>query len=149
MHLIKVFLTLPRGYRPVLFRALGMVVVVRLGLWVLPYRIVRDLLDRTARAESPAHSEEVLRYHRKRVVWAVGAVSQRLLGSKPCLVQALVGRWLLARRGIETEIRIGVTKNGQALLAHAWLEQGGRILLGGAESPVKYEELRPIRLGEV
>ena len=148
MHLIKVFLTLPHGYRGLLFRALAMVVVVRVGLWILPYRVVRDALDRTTASRSTVRTDEEVRYYRKRAVWAVGAVSKRLLGSKPCLVQALVGRWLLARRGIETEIRIGVSKEGHVLLAHAWLEQGGRILLGGADSPSKYEALRPTRLEE-
>lgn len=50
-----------------------------------------------------------------------------------CLVQALTGRILLQRRGIPSDLRIGVAKkNGERLDAHAWLECGGAVVLGGS-----------------
>ena len=57
---------------------------------------------------------------------------------RPCLTQALVGRLLLARHGIDTVIQIGVTKDDAELKAHAWLEHDGTIVLGGAQSRDEY-----------
>ncbi len=49
-----------------------------------------------------------------------------------CLRQAL-GLWfLLARRGIATELRLGVEKSVEGdLAAHAWVEHDGQVLIGG------------------
>jgi hypothetical protein len=69
------------------------------------------------------------------------AVSRRLFPERPCLVQALAARWLLARRGIASDLHIGVLKNDDALEAHAWLERDGRVLVGGAASPAVFHPL--------
>ena len=48
-----------------------------------------------------------------------------------CLKQSLVLWWLLGRRGISSEIKIGVNKEGAGPLnAHAWVECGGHPLIG-------------------
>ncbi len=46
-----------------------------------------------------------------------------------CLPRSLALQWLLARRGIDAELRIGVRKNGHALEAHAWIEHCGEPLI--------------------
>ena len=78
-----------------------------------------------------------------RILWAVAAVNRRLFPSRPCLTQALTARYLLARRGIPSTFRIGVTRGeDQSLQAHAWLEQDGKVIIGGQESPDAYHLLR-------
>lgn len=61
-----------------------------------------------------------------------------------CLRQALALRWLLAMRGVSTELRIGVQKLERGLLAHAWLEFEGVPL--GEEGDVgrRYLPLAPL-----
>ena len=141
---VKTFLGAPPRYRQTLFQALVMVAMVRIGLWVLPYRVVYRLLDGSA-PQPVGLSTDAARAYRKRVTWAVNAVSRRLLGKKPCLVQALAARWLLARRGIAVDFRIGVTlDDSKSLLAHAWLEQNGVVIIGGADSPSTYRALKPV-----
>lgn len=73
-----------------------------------------------------------------RTVWAVRAVGRRLMPERPCLTQALVGRLLLARDGIDATLHIGVTKAEDVLKAHAWLEYGDVIILGGRRSREEY-----------
>lgn len=82
-----------------------------------------------------------LRTVEQRVCRNVMAVSRRLFPDRPCLVQALAARWLLARRGIAADLHIGVLKNDGALEAHAWLERSGRVLVGGAASPAVFHPL--------
>lgn len=58
--------------------------------------------------------------------------------ARPCLTQALVGRLFLAREGVDATLHIGVAKSDGDLRAHAWLEQDGVIILGGARSRDEY-----------
>ena len=51
-----------------------------------------------------------------------------------CLTQALAGLWLLRLMGFEASVVIGVAagESGSAVLrAHAWLESGADVILGG------------------
>lgn len=62
-----------------------------------------------------------------------------------CLPQALVARALLHREGYSVELKIGVLKEDcGTLTAHAWIERGGEILLGGRESFKRFEGLSPL-----
>ncbi len=53
----------------------------------------------------------------------VNLVAARLRAT--CLTRSLVLHWILARRGIGTELKVGVRNEGDGLHAHAWLECGG------------------------
>ena len=64
--------------------------------------------------------------HVARTAWFVDA-GGRLIGLR-CLTQSLALARLLARRGIETDVRIGIRTDGGRLLAHAWVEWTGRTL---------------------
>jgi len=50
-----------------------------------------------------------------------------------CLVQAVVAKILLKKRGIESTLYLGVRKSGDnsSLEAHAWLDVGNQTILGG------------------
>lgn len=45
-----------------------------------------------------------------------------------CLRQSLLLYWLLRRRGLDPALKLGVLKEPEAFLAHAWVELGGRAL---------------------
>lgn len=55
------------------------------------------------------------------------AVAGRLTGLQ-CLPRSLALKRMLARRGVATELRIGVRTEGGSLLAHAWVEWMGHAL---------------------
>jgi hypothetical protein len=65
------------------------------------------------------------------VGWAVGAGGGAVPGDPSCLVRALVAEAMLERRGHETALRFGVDDAGADVEAHAWLESGGEIIVGG------------------
>ncbi len=131
-----------------LLHALALVAAVRVGLWVLPYRTVQRLagsgLTSSGRREvAPVTIQEGAAF-RQRVVAAVEAVGRRTLGDKPCLTQALVAQRMLRRGGYETSLHLGVSKDGRKLLAHAWLERDGYVVIGGGLSQVRYTPLSPV-----
>ena len=55
----------------------------------------------------------------------VRAAARHGLGQPSCLEESLTLWWLLARQGIDSEIRIGVRKESSCFEAHAWVESVG------------------------
>jgi hypothetical protein len=104
---------------------------VRLGLWVLPWRIV---------SRAPAVRDRPSDLSLETSSAAVRLVS-RYVPFATCLAQALALRRLLARHGRVCVLNLGVRNPpGGRLQAHAWVEAEGRIILGGAGS-VQYERM--------
>ena len=58
-----------------------------------------------------------------------------------CLKQSLVLWWLLQRRGIRADLRIGVQKIDGSLYAHSWVELNGSILLDSEEIVQQYSTM--------
>jgi hypothetical protein len=74
---------------------------------------------------------------------AVDAVSRAVeeIGAKPwmralCLPRALAAQAMLRRRGVAGRLCLGAARDGGALAAHAWIELGDEVVVGGgAEQP--------------
>jgi hypothetical protein len=62
-------------------------------------------------------------------VWAVRAVAARVPRAS-CLTQAVAASLLLRRYGHEATLRLGVARRDRGLQAHAWVESGGRTVIG-------------------
>lgn len=139
MRSIRLLLGLSWPERALHLRAALLVVAVRLGLWLLPYRFWRRLMERPVR---PQARRAAGRPSADAVASAIRAVSHRVPGAT-CLTQALAARALLARFGHSSSIRIGVAPAGGGRFdAHAWVECAGRVVLGGtAESLARYSVL--------
>lgn len=121
-----------------LAEAWSSLLAIDLGLRLFPYPRVERLFGRAPREGSrPAEEAGAV----ARCVWAAGAASRHHLWPMRCLPHALCLRRLLARRGIEGILRIGVARDGDRLLAHAWIEHEGRPLGEGEESVGRFEPL--------
>ena len=119
-------------------RVLPVVVATRVALWVLPYRRV-DAMTRppVAPVRRGAH-------YAQSTAWAAERVGEALLGDKPCLTQALAARWMLARAGYASEVRIGGRLNDAGVFqAHAWLVSNGQVVVGGRQA-VSFVEMSPL-----
>ncbi|SRR6266568_1331567 len=107
---------------------------IGLGLRLLPFGRLRRLLDRLSRSGDGARPLGQL--PAERVAWAIERVSRVVPGTRSCLAQALAAQVLLARRGQEACVRIGVARDTDGPLhAHAWVESEGRIVVGAAGRP--------------
>jgi len=99
--------------------------------WVPLPRLSRMLgcpLELSPRTRRPviASSHDLGRRARRELRCTQRVADAWPLSSGPCLRRALVGGCLLRRLG--TRIRLGTYLDGEALVAHAWLEIGGRPL---------------------
>ena len=128
------FLRLAHAERVLLLEATLLLGAIGLGLRLLPFGRLRELLDRLSR---PRHGlRPQARLSATRIAWAVERVSRVVPGARSCLVQALAAQVLLARRGHEACMRIGVARPlDGSLEAHAWVEGDGAALLGGRPAP--------------
>lgn len=116
----------PRGFSDwvALAEAWWCLLAADLGLRLLPYPRVERRFGRAPREGSrPADARDVAR-----CIWAAGAASRHHLWPMYCLSHALCLRSLLARRGIEGVLRIGVAREEDWLRAHAWIEWEGKPL---------------------
>lgn len=111
--------------------------LARAALALLPFRVWRPWLAAAMAAHAPAPPDGATRS----VVWAVRAASAAVPGST-CLTRALAAGWLLRRSG-GAQLIIGVATGGAppTLEAHAWLERGGVVILGGEADVTRFARL--------
>lgn len=109
---------------------------------LFPFRWVERRLGLVSRRRSRPIDPEVVSC----CVWAAGAASRHHLWPMRCLARSLSLRRLLGKRGVEGVLRIGVARDGDRLLAHAWIEWEGRPLGEAEESIARFE---PMTLAEV
>jgi len=127
----------PAADRRAVVEAAALLPAIRAGLAVLPYRFVERRLQRWARARPIAAADDAA----ERVAWAVGGVSRRVPGMT-CLTRALATHAMLARRGVPATVRLGVRARPagtRALDAHAWVESGGRVVMGDVPGLADYQ----------
>ena len=105
--------------------------VVRLGLKLLPFQTLLALLNRMPTTRFAPLSFDP--HTAGRLAWAIATAGPYLVGSRPCLPQALAAQLMLVRRGFPARLRLGVAKgDGGEVQAHAWMETNGRVVVGGS-----------------
>ncbi len=128
------FLALPTSSRHLLLQSALLLVVSRLTLAVLSFRVVLRLhawVTRRGLLLSPSGSRPA-----EQIAWALGVAGRRVPGGRNCLVQALAGASLLLRAGHHSRLCIGVNRSsGNPLDAHAWVELDGRPIIGAVREP--------------
>jgi hypothetical protein len=127
MARLRKFLALTGAKRLLLLRAFVLLWTLRLALWLMPYRFVKK---RVARASTRRGTDT--RLSPDDIAWCVDTAGRFVVGDGNCLVHAMTAQVLFGRRGIEHTLRVGVVKDGRGELeAHAWIEHGDRIIIGG------------------
>ena len=105
--------------------------LVRLGLWLLTFRRLENLLAYLNRRLPATLSADP--WTVERVAWAVKACSAHVPAAS-CLTQALAAQVLLTRRGYPTRLHLGfIKKDHHPLEGHAWLECEGQIVTGNGD----------------
>lgn len=133
------FLHLPAADRALLVQSVWWLGTARLALWLLPFNTARRFVSGNARPSiGPGVTAD-------RIAWAIDH-ARRVVPRASCVPQALAAEALLTRAGLPAALRIGVAKTDQGRLeAHAWVESGGRIVVGELdEGLARYTPLPPL-----
>jgi hypothetical protein len=102
-------------------------------------RILAASPPRTGSPERPLSSE--------RMAYLVDVAVRYQIRPVRCLQRALVLQRLLAKQGLETELKIGVQKRDGVLFAHAWLESAGLPCAENEEACSRFHPLLGARIG--
>ena len=136
--------------RLLLGRSFVLLLGIRLGLALLSFQRLRKGLVQISRVTSytqqklPRDIDDTNRVVRQ-VVWAVEKSAQLMPGGAKCLAKALATQVLLARRGCEGELKIGVAKNDQGQLeAHAWIVKDQQVIMGKLPNLERFTSLPSI-----
>jgi hypothetical protein len=122
------FLRLSGRERWWLFQALLLLPLTALALRLLGLRSSHSVLADWARRCPRSRRAARLVADTEKLTRMVQLASAHGFFRPHCLHRSLVLWWLLHRAGIESELRIGVSKQAGGLRAHAWVERGGTAL---------------------
>ena len=130
------FRALDRRERVLLASAGGLVLLARILLPVAGLDRTRRVITGTVEAvptRQPVDDAESL-------AWAVTTASTLLPGKTSCLEEALAGRALFERHGLDAKVRLGVA-GGDSFRAHAWVEHDGSVVVGAHPEMEAFEPL--------
>lgn len=117
--------------------ATAALIVAWILVFIVPFRWSRRLFGpMTSSTDQPPHCPSQPQLARARsVTRRLHQIAHGLPWHSSCLVLALSGRMLLARRGIRgSVVRFGVKVENGRVAAHAWLMLGTATLLGEKEA---------------
>jgi hypothetical protein len=130
------------GERRLLLQLTVLLPLIGLALNLLGYRRTHDALGRAiprstsvprrAPAEPPAETA-------RRLARLVSIAARHGPYRASCLRQSLALWWLLRRRGMAADLRIGVRREQDQLQAHAWVEHHGEALNDAGSTSGTYE----------
>ena len=112
----------------------------RLAIILLPSDRLSLILGEPQSESERRELTEAERPKIAQVRWAITGVSNRTPWTSNCLPQAVAGKYMLKRRGLDSTIYIGAafTETKDALRAHAWLRCGKAPVTGGTNNESEF-----------
>lgn len=139
------FLALAPADRRLLVLAIVVQPVVRLALRLMGFKRCHLVLGHLASASTIQGGTTRARLEEAaRAAQLVHSAGFHGLLDRSCLTQSLTLWWLLRRRGIHSEICIGVRKMGNKLEGHAWVESSGTVISDHPEIGRRFAPLTSI-----
>lgn len=121
---------------------MGMVVVAASLLVLARVAVATIGVDRSQRLlTSVAVPTRLFPVDAEHIPWAVETGATVIPAAVTCLPRAVVCQAMLAARGVETKIRLGVDP-ADDFAAHAWVERGDEVLIGG--DVADFDRYRPL-----
>lgn len=118
----------------VLFSLLG---AIRLGLWLLEFRILLKILNKLSTIKFPLSNATV-----GKIIWGVNVATRYMPGGAKCLARALTTQVLMNCYGYSPQLCIGVAKGEKGdLVAHAWIKYQGYVVIGDLPDLPRYIQL--------
>jgi hypothetical protein len=129
---------LPNRDRRMVLKTLVLMWRVQLSLWFSPV-LALEAYHRVVVNRASVHHAPIYQ-----LLWAIQTAS-RFLPKPTTLTEALTAKVLLARYGYDSKLHVGVVKASANLQGHAWLTQGGDVVLGELEELNLYRPLSTVK----
>jgi hypothetical protein len=141
MNKLLKFLRLNRRDRALLIITFALLALIRLGLLLLPFRVLQKLL---AKVKTYCDSQGRRSIPLDKIIWAVNMSGHYTPGGAKCLAKALTTEVLMDWQGYTPQLRIGVAKGGEeSIQAHAWIEYQGQVVMGNLSNLSSFQALLP------
>ncbi|MHC5674162.1 lasso peptide biosynthesis B2 protein [Nostoc sp.] len=135
MKQLSKFIELDYQEKQLLTNTFLLLILVRLGLWLLSFKTLQQLLSSISNAK-PKYQVSI-----DKIIWAVEVSSHYMPGVK-CLARALTCQLFISRHGYTSNLCIGVAKGQEGeLKAHAWLENQGQVVIGDVADLSNFSQL--------
>lgn len=122
---LQTFARMDGAQRLLVVEAMLMLALARLILHAVHFRHIAPWLARAPEMDICDAT------HVARVREAVEIAARNIPWNAACLPQAIAAKILLARRGHGASFHLGADYDGRGrLIAHAWLEAGGTVIVG-------------------
>ena len=109
--------------------AAAWLVLSRLAILIVPFRIIASFLDRPLLRSGPDLAERQLQV--KRIQWAIERACRVLPGETVCFPRGMAGFFMCRLRGIDSVLHYGAAViPGEGLKAHVWLCDGNYGVIG-------------------
>jgi hypothetical protein len=133
------FRNLSGGQRRDFFRALYLLPLAGVLVCIRDFQnLQRSLASHPERKHDTACDSSSHLQEARSAAHMIHAASRYGLARGNCLSRSLALCWLLQRRGIAAELRVGGKKNGDAFEAHAWVEVAGVAVNDGEDVGSRY-----------
>ena len=129
--------------RRFLYKVIFLVAIVRVSLWLLPFR----LICRAVRKINVINSAKKTKFRgwptRQQIADTI-TVGSHYIPKATCLTQALTAQIMLKHYGYPADLQIGVawSETGQ-FEAHAWIESDGAVVIGGTTEDLERFSVLP------
>lgn len=119
---------LPSPERGLVLRLALLLPMVDLSLRMSGFQRSKARMARLIGPQPPIVADAAAMVQAQRLADLARSVGANSPWRTTCLRQALVVWWLLRRKGLPAELKIGVLRKSTPLQAHAWVELGGQAL---------------------
>jgi hypothetical protein len=120
---LRRFSELQAGARGIFLRAALLLPLISLSLRTRGFGTTRTTLQKLLSLSKQQTIDS--RQYAELTARMVRAAVHHGVGHPSCLEESLAVWWLLGRRGIASQLRIGIKKDSPKFEAHAWVELGG------------------------
>lgn len=134
VHMVRGFWHLRRGDRARFVAVWIVLGLSQLLILVLPFSVIRRLLGEHQSVTRSQHSAPLTAEQAasaRRIGTLVAGAAAHAPWRSDCYPQALTARMFLAVRRIPHVVCFGVRRDGEALVAHAWIRAGDLVVTGG------------------
>ena len=131
------YLQLPFTKQRLLVESTLLLLAVRIGLRILPFKTIHRFIQHGERRPIEiVHDNDA---YQNEITWAIQRTGDIRIGEHSCLPLALAGQLQLNLHGFPASTRFGVQKTMSGeLKAHAWIECNGKVVFGGMDHEIEH-----------
>jgi len=133
---IRKLRTLPAADRALLAQAAGALPLIAIGVKLMGVARLLRALQSFGGPPAPAVAADLEAV--RRAAWLVSVAARRGPIRGNCVSRSLTLWWLLRRRGLPSDFRVGVRTDTGRLEAHAWIEYGGAVVNDRADVHLRF-----------